>query len=224
MLLSNIYSYASFVIDTQEKTLMFKFRIIPVLAGTESTRKSLMLLDDNVWQPSILQEGLAQEVLTMFHSVLYELPVKMAIREVLAHALFIKKEGSDNSSFADLFKVDPFLFLGSDRNFHVNYDLEIASAGEQIFKTLCLIVWSKIAHVSDNRTTFPTRTCIVCGNTQDGKVTGRANMSMTNICSFKSLHCLDPDCFSHKMNRMVNPAYKISEEAYENQKRTKVLK
>lgn len=67
------------------------------------------------------------------------------------------------------------------------------------------------------------RNCVVCNQSQYGQVTGHANLSMTDIVRWPSHYCLNPDCFSHELNRMINPSYTVPKEAYEAKKESSGL-
>lgn len=91
-----------------------------------------------------------------------------------------------------------------------------------ISEALMLLVWKWLSHFSeDNYNGF--RSCVVCGRVQRGKPTGQYiggfhyglgcvvhNDPLREIHAFPSDYCFNQNCFSHEIERMIDPAYQYT--------------
>lgn len=88
---------------------------------------------------------------------------------------------------------------------------EVGSMMYTLQAFLALILWAELpiserfapGHFGERSE----RICLVCGQKNKGSYHGRANMGGGDIYGFPD-YCEWPDCFSHSLERDVNPGYK----------------
>lgn len=191
-----------------------KFRIIPVIPSTSS----VILLNGNMLELDKKEQGLETEIAKMF-SMINMVKEPNKIREVLAHVTFKRAVGDESSSFSSLFMAKPFLLLESSGNFPSKYNSKVKEVCDQVFKTLCLITWARMDSHFTDWGIFKRRSCIVCGKKQDGEHGGYYNMSGNEIIFPISNLCLNRECFSHEMGKVIYPGYEFPEEVAQDEEK-----
>ena len=76
---------------------------------------------------------------------------------------------------------------------------------DNISHALMLLVWKWSRHFSGQDEYRQYRKCVICGKTQCGKQTGYS--LGRERYTFPHSHCFNPKCFSHEIERMIDPAY-----------------
>lgn len=122
-----------------------------------------------------------------------------------------------------LFEVpenDIFLCLNKD-GWHKRSSIS-AHTLRSILIVAGLIVWTENENCRfKKRVNFlkASRTCMICKKIQAGEILGYANLSNAPIPKWPAKYCLNPDCLSHRINKMIDPSYEIPEETFNAQDR-----
>lgn len=176
---------------------------------TKNLCDSVILLGDNVFTTSSLSQdtsGLEELLITMFENL-----DGMGVREVIAYS---QVANTNSKSIEDIVNIKPFKFLfkWGWQSAHITPTLE-----EKVREVIGLITWVKSDHFKKGIIDIY-RECVICTNTQQGNVQGFANLSRTPLMGWISKHCTNPDCLSHKIEKMIDPDYCVPKEAFEEQR------
>jgi hypothetical protein len=180
--------------------MTIKIEMIPMKPRGEG---SLLYVDGQLYKPQKSEKGLRGIIGMMFTRLIYK--QDSCINHVIAHS---RLSSEIPTKISDLALIDPFYYNDRHGN-HLGKELPV-NVLQNMRMVIGLITWLRSRRFKKGTRT---RTCVICKNTQQGKIVGHANMSMTPIIHWPSNYCLNPDCFSHEIEKMINPGYKIPEEA-----------
>jgi len=157
---------------------------------------SSILLGDNVFttdNSSQNTSGLEELIIDMFENL-----DGMGIREVIAYSNIsdAKPDSIKNIAIIDPFK---FFFPWGWQKADITPSLY-----KKVEKVLGLITWMKSDHFKrELHSSY--KECIICEKTRNESIQGYVK------------HCTNPDCLSHKLEKMIDPGYCVPKEAVEEQ-------
>lgn len=146
--------------------------------------------------------------------------LRAALTEMLTHLIregvlkvkaFCKKnEEQKITNLAEMLRIE--VLLGTKDSYHSPRNIP-----EYLTKAFVLLAWIHSKHFWEDER-FGSCICGVCRNTTRGKEGPRPNLS-ENPIFWCPEHCLNIKCFSHEIEKMIDPNYVIPEEAYEEARR-----
>ncbi len=185
------------------------------------TRNSIIYFEDKPMVTSISQQS--QHDLQGFRNVVAEMFNKLheeEICEVIAYSALSNKKVD---TIAEIANICPFQFQNNKDNQWYDACSLSEDTCEQIRTVIGLIMWLQNEHFESDNCTH--RTCIICNEIQFGKPTGQmiggfstdVNKPPHNreMYAWPSSHCLNPDCLSHEIEKMIDINYTIPKEAFE---------
>ena len=191
--------------------MIIKLRMLVV---GPSPKDSNIFIGDNLYTPSYPQRnlsGLYEATDDMFEHL-----SKRNVCEILAYSCIT---AITPSSIMYIAHIDPFRFL--HECIWKNAETLPSSLREKVRKVIGLITWLESEHFKYNTRTL--RSCIICNEKQHGKGTGQffggfhspSTPSLGNEEKYNfSPHCLNPYCLSHEVEKIIDPDYEISKEAF----------
>ncbi|MCR4306571.1 MAG: hypothetical protein NUV42_01235 [Candidatus Yonathbacteria bacterium] len=140
-------------------------------------------------------------------TVLTEMLAYLVRENVLkVKAFCARNEGQKITNLAEMLRIE--VILGTKDSYHSPQDIP-----ERLVKAFVLLAWIHSKHFwQDER--FGSCICEVCRDTTRGKEGPRPNLS-ENPIFWCPEHCLNIQCFSHEIEKMIDLNYVIPEEAYE---------
>ncbi|MCR4330962.1 MAG: hypothetical protein NUV49_03750 [Patescibacteria group bacterium] len=146
--------------------------------------------------------------------------LRMVLTEMLEHfaqegvlkvkAFSTQNEGKKITNLAELVAIE--VLLGTKDSYHSPQNVP-----GYLIKAFALLTWVHSEHFFREER-FGSCTCVVCKDTTNGREGPRPNLSGNQIF-FCPAHCLNPQCFSHEIERMIDLNYTIPEEAYEEERK-----
>ncbi len=134
----------------------------------------------------------------------------------------IKEQGDSPKSLAEIVEIDDDTMRIETRNGYKTLSSYPKEYIREIDRALMLLVWKQSRHfASDNMDgtndfSSSMRACVVCGKIQHGKGTGQRiggfkfgpdPSPVREIIAYPNDRCFNPECFSHKIEQMIDPAY-----------------
>ena len=184
-----------------------KIEMVPMKPRGEG---SLLYVDGQLYKPQESEKGLRGIIGMMFTRLIYK--QDSCINHVIAHS---RISSELPTKISDLVLIDSFYYNDRHGN-HLGKELPV-NIRKNVQMVIGLITWleNKDVHFKENVSSIEiVRTCVVCGTKQNGVSLGRNNIPPRKpIPGWPAKHCLNPDCLSHEIEKMINPGYKIPEEA-----------
>lgn len=181
---------------------MLKVRLL--IAGPDPVRDSLLFINDELKTfPDEKQRGLKEKLDALFATL-----HNTGVVEVIAYG---KSNWNAHQKTVDtILSIDPLRLLFADEWIAPVDSSELATRGREV---VTLIAW--LSSECFERLTATSRRCVICGSTQHGNIMGYANLSGTPYVHWVSCYCLNPECLSHTIEKMIDPDYEIPKEAFE---------
>jgi len=192
---------------------MINIRILPV---RPNYKDSVILIGEEYNEAAIMHTDSdeARKAMDAMFKDLYE----ENIFEIL-----LKSRISDKTpeTLSEVTENDILLCLNKD-GWHNKGNSISAHTLRSVLVVAGLIVWTEDENCRfKERVNFlkASRTCMICKKIQAGEILGYANLSNAPIPKWPAKHCLNPDCLSHKINKMIDPDYEVPEEVFSMQDR-----
>ena len=201
--------YANFMADTQTGgiDMTIQIEMIPIKPRGEW---SLLYVDGRLYKPQESQKGLREIIEKMFEDLIYKQDSN--ISRVTAHSSLSNKTPK---KICDIAAIDPFYYNDMYGNYlgeHLN-----TSVLKTVKTVITLVTWLEIknkkAHFREHVNFLrASRTCVICKTVQEGRIIGRNNIPPCKpIPEWSAKYCLNPDCLSHRINKMIDPDYEVKE-------------
>lgn len=167
---------------------------------TRNLEDSVILLGDEVFDTRNLSQntsGLEELLMDMFENI-----NGMGVREVIAYS---QMANTKPELIEDIVTIKPFKFLfkWGWQNADITPILY-----KKVWEVIGLITWIKSDHFK-KEILGTCRTCIICAHVQQGNIQGYANLGNTPIVDWPSNYCTNPECISHKIEKMIDSDYEI---------------
>lgn len=200
---------------------MLKIQLLVVKPNPKED--SLLFTNDKLEAfPEKNQYGLKKEMEELFSRV-----SEAGIHEILAYS---QPVWGPDKTISELVVVDPLRFLSTKGWEKISGKAEISI---KIREFIILITWLNSEHFKVE-TFGGGGTCIICNEVQPRRPTGQmiggfssdVNRPPHNREMYERLsdYCLNPDCLSHEIEKMINPDYTIPKEAFEEQEQNNRFK
>ncbi len=208
-----MHVYASFGIDTKQEAIKMDIKKIAIHIQQANPSISIIFFED---KPCVVSEAQQNQHDTQgFNKIILNTFRKLReekISDVVAYSVFTNKKTE-----VGMVNICPFQF--KNRQDSKWYDA--CSLPENISKQLrmliALIMWMNSEHFKYKCEIL--RLCIICDRGQYKKT--RPAISDTlhpkEIPAWSSDYCLNPDCLSHRIEKMIDPDYAIPKGAYNKQ-------
>ena len=169
---------------------------------------------------SFFEEGLHSALLQTFDDMLNNVGPK--IHRLKCSGYILPGKHNSPSSLPDIVHLNTESMEILTRHGFVTFSSFEEGVMNNISHTLMLLVWKRSRHfTSDNMDgtndfSSSMRTCVVCGKTHHGVRTGQhiggikldfIPFPVRDVIVHPYEHCFNPNCFSHEIERMIDPAY-----------------
>jgi len=187
--------------------MMISYRILVTAANPEDSWFFVNGARFSIPKPGEEKDGLRTVLIEMLESL-----AKEGVHKVRAFST--QNEDKKITGLEELLRVE--VLLGTKDDYRSPREIP-----EYLMKAFGLLAWIHSEHFwKDER--FGGCTCVVCRDTTTGREGPRPNLSGNQIF-WCPAHCLNLECFSHKMERMIDPNYVIPEEVYEETRKKEAL-
>lgn len=191
--------------------MSIKIEMIPIRTYGVSD-KSVILVDGNPYKPEDSESGLRELIHKTFNKLTFT-PYHPGdgITNVTA---FSKMSTNNPEHVLHIAELDPFYYSDKYGN-HLAGNME-PNVLESVRTVIDLITWleNKNSHFEESVSFLHAlRTCVICGTVQHGSIIGQNNIPpRKTIPGWPAKNCLNPDCLSHEIGKMIDPEYEIPKE------------
>ena len=167
--------------------------------------------DNILYHADSFEEGLRSALLQTFDDMWNNISPR--IHRLKCSGYILPGKRNSPSSLSDIVHLSTESMEILTRHGFVTFSSFKEGVMNNISHTLMLLVWKRSRHftsdimygTNDFSSLRACRGCVVCGKTQCGKQTGYS--LGRERYTFPHSHCFNPKCFSHEIERMIDPAY-----------------
>lgn len=174
-----------------------------------------------VYHADSFEEGLRNALLQAFDDMWNNLQYRIHRLKCSGSVILFKRTGVA-SLLSDIIHLNTENMEILTRRGYMTFSSFKEGAMSNISHVLMLLVWKRSRHfVNDNMDgtndfSSSTRACVVCGKVHHGVRTGQhvggirsgvGPSSVREVIAHPYKHCFNPKCFSHEIERMIDPTY-----------------
>jgi hypothetical protein len=174
-------------------------------------KKTCILVNGKPYEPTDSQKGL--------RNLIWEMFAKLSSKQgnYLEHVTAIYNVLSNkNPKTVQELTLTGCLYYCDRYGNHVGTELK-PEALKSVRAVIGLIMWLKNedSHFKEDvNFMHALRTCMICGTVQHGSIIGQNNIPPYKpIPEWPAKNCFNPKCLSHKIEKMIDPEYKIPKES-----------
>ncbi|GMQ95154.1 MAG: hypothetical protein BMS9Abin13_266 [Patescibacteria group bacterium] len=220
--LSNTYFRAIFQFRNLEQVLVkvrevhnmtITFKMVVVKSRPSD---SFLFVDNQPYTPcngpKDDMRGIAEAMGAMFIELSHA-----GIREVVARGS-LRLRGTTPRDTTELVDIDPLSFYFTDKHGNHRGTHMQRLVLECVQAVVGLITWEEGRFAKEEKPMSISassyhRTCVVCKHVQEGGIVECTDLTGTPIVEWPSQYCLNPECSSHEIEKMINPDHAILVEA-----------